>query len=152
MTDAALDAGPPDRDIQAAEYVLGTLPRAERLAFASTLATDADLRAAVARWQTRLAPLAETVPEVAPPAGLWLRIRAALSPAGEDPRVEGLARSLRRWRLGALGASALAAGLALALGLGRFLPPVDPEAGQYVAVVNRSGSVMPWSASRHARS
>ena len=119
MTAGPAVSGPPDRDLQAAEYVLGTLPRAERLAFARALATEADLQAAVARWQARLAPLADTVPEVAPPAGLWLRIRAALSPAGADPRVESLARSLRRWRLGALGASALAAGLALTLGLGR---------------------------------
>ncbi|TXM78429.1 hypothetical protein FV218_03075 [Methylobacterium sp. WL69] len=141
MSDGPADFRPPDRDIQAAEYVLGTLPLAERLAFARALATEVDLQAAVARWQIRLTPLADTVPEVAPPAGLWLRIRAALSPAGEDPRVQSLARSLRRWRLGALGALALAAGLALALGLGRFLPPADPEAGQYVAVVNRGGEL-----------
>ena len=139
-TEDSFGAGSPDRDIQAAEYVLGTLPQAERTAFARALATDANLQAAVANWQTRLAPLAETVPEVAPPAGTWLRIRAALRPTGDDPRVESLTRGLRRWRLGALGASALAAGLALALGLGRFLPP-DPDTGQYVAVVNRGGEL-----------
>ena len=140
MTGGSFDTGAPDRDIEAAEYVLGTLPQAERVAFARALEADAGLQAAVARWQIRLAPLAETLPEVAPPAGTWLRIRAALRPAGDDPRIETLARGLRRWRLGALGASALAAGLALALGLGRLLPP-DPETGQYVAVVNRGGEL-----------
>lgn len=144
MTDGPNGEGFPDRDIEAAEYVLGTLPHAERVAFARTLATDVGLQAAVARWQTHLAPLDEATPEVAPPPGLWLRIRGGLTPAGDDPRVTDLTRRLRRWRLGAIGASALAAGLALALGLGlglgRFLP-VDPEAGQYVAVVNRGGEL-----------
>jgi anti-sigma-K factor RskA len=140
MTDGPVDPGLPDRDIEAAEYVLGTLPHAERLAFARALASDAALQAAVARWQTRLAPLDAVIPEVEPPAGLWLRIRAGLTPAVDDPRVTDLTRRLRRWRLGALGASALAAGLALALGLGRLLP-TDPDAGQYVAVVNRGGEL-----------
>ena len=140
MTEGPTGAGLPDRDIEAAEYVLGTLPQAERVAFTRALASDAGLQAAVARWQTRLAPLDEATPEIAPPPGLWLRIRATVAPAVEDPRVTDLTRRLRRWRLGAIGASALAAGLALALGLGRFLP-VDPEAGQYVAVVNRGGEM-----------
>lgn len=140
MTDRPGDKGLPDPDIQAAEYVLGTLPHAERVAFARALATDVGLQAAVARWQAHLAPLDDTTPEVAPPAGLWLRIRAAVAPATEDGRVKDLTRSLRRWRVGAIGASALAAGLALALGLGRVLP-ADPEAGQYVAVVNRGGEL-----------
>jgi len=140
MSDGPTDQGLPDRDIEAAEYVLGTLPQAERIAFARALASDAELRAAVARWQARFAPLDDAIPEAEPPAGIWLRIRAALTSTPDDARVRDLTRRLRRWRLGAVGASALAAGLALALGLGRWLP-TDPDAGQYVAVVNRGGEL-----------
>lgn len=41
----------------AGEYVLGTLTADERAAFASAMERDASLRAAVADWEARLAPL-----------------------------------------------------------------------------------------------
>ena len=135
-----------DREILAAEYVLGTLHADERTLFASVLAQDAEAQAAVAAWEARLTALSVAVAEVAPPRAVWERIQSALSPAepfrvieggGEEPAA-ALRRSLGRWRAGALAAGALAAGLAIFV-VDRELirhPGVQPS---YVAVVNRGG-------------
>ncbi len=136
-----------DREILAAEYVLGTLHADERTLFASVLAQDAEAQAAVAAWEARLAALSVAVAEVAPPRAVWERIESALSPAepfgvieggAEEPASVALRRSLVRWRVGALAAGALAASLAIFV-VDRELirrPRVLPS---YVAVVNRGG-------------
>ncbi len=67
-----------DRDLLAAEYVLGTLDGAARTAVRRDMASDAGLRDAVAAWERRLLPLADGVPPAAPPADLWDRIAASL--------------------------------------------------------------------------
>lgn len=67
-----------DRDLLAAEYALGTLDAAERARVAAALPRDIALSDAVAAWEQRLQPLAETVAGVAPPADLWSKIEAAL--------------------------------------------------------------------------
>lgn len=103
---------PEDRDALAAEYVLGTLEAREAAAVAAALDSDAALAEAVARWEARLAPLATLAPPEAPPPGLWDRIAAALDPA-PSPKARGwLAGLLDPWRIGAIGGTALAAGLA----------------------------------------
>ena len=66
-----------DREILAAEYVLGTLHADERTLFVSTLAQDAEAQAAVARWEARLAALRAAVAEVPPPPALWEPHRGA---------------------------------------------------------------------------
>ncbi len=50
-----------EREIAAAEYVLGTLHADERTLFSATLATDEAAREAVAAWQKRFAPLRQAV-------------------------------------------------------------------------------------------
>jgi len=67
-----------DRDMLAAEYVLGTLDAPTRLDVRGALAGDGALREAVAAWEKRLAPLSEMGAPVAPPADLWSRIEARL--------------------------------------------------------------------------
>lgn len=115
---------PTERDALAGEYVLGTLDARQAAAVARALPTDQALRDAVAAWEARLAPLtALTVPE-APPPGLWNRIEAALPPIAAPVRRPLPARRGAGWlwRGWALGASAVAAGLAAFLVL-RPLPP-----------------------------
>ena len=80
---------PQEREALAGEYVLGTLDA--RLADARwrrpCRATPA-LRAVVAAWEARLAPLTALAPPEAPPPDLWRRIEAALpggAPAGDAP-------------------------------------------------------------------
>jgi anti-sigma-K factor RskA len=73
----------PDRDLLAAEYVLGTLEGDEAIAAARLLETDAAFAAAVRDWEERLAPLAAGVPPVAPPPQLWNRIEATTTPSAK---------------------------------------------------------------------
>jgi anti-sigma-K factor RskA len=107
-----IPADPESLDTLAAEYVLGTLEAREAAEVARALPTDPALAEAVARWEARLAPLLELAPPEAPPPDLWARIEAALEPA---PRPAGAAwwrRLADPWRFGAVGATAVAAGLA----------------------------------------
>ncbi|MCB2114939.1 MAG: anti-sigma factor [Rhodobacteraceae bacterium] len=92
----------PERDALAAEYVLGTLPLAERLTAEALIESDATFRALVEDWQTRLAPLAEDYEDVTPPPGLFRKVESRLFPEPEPQRRAG-------WVWGAL------TGLALAL-------------------------------------
>jgi anti-sigma-K factor RskA len=102
-----IPADPGARDALAGEYVLGTLEAREAAEVARALETDADLAAAVARWEARLAPLQALAAPESPPPGLWDRIETAL-----DPRPAKRRGWWDGWRLGAVGATALAAGLA----------------------------------------
>ncbi len=64
-------------DILAAEYVLGTLPLAEREAAATRVRRDAHFAMAVARWETRLGSLNDAYDE-APAPDLMPKIEARL--------------------------------------------------------------------------
>ncbi|AWB25597.1 hypothetical protein DA075_32580 [Methylobacterium currus] len=134
-------SAPDETDLRAAEYVLGTLSAAEREAYRRDRATSPALQAAERAWEARLAPLAEAVPEVAPPPGAWEGIAACV--AGELPRpsapVVDLRPALRRWRRAAIAAGSLAAGLALFIAVERLAP--RGETAQYLAVVNRGGEL-----------
>ena len=128
----------------AGEYVLGTLAADERAAFASAMERDASLRAAVADWEARLAPLTATAPLVKPAPDVWdaieARIGTAHSPVFDagGATVRRLERGLRIWRLAAGAATALAAGLALWLAVG---PRPSTTDRQYLAVVDRGGTL-----------
>ncbi len=69
MTTGVEDMSPEERDdLLAAEYVLGTLDHAERLAAARKAGDDPGFAARVAAWQARLAPLDAQYDDVpAPP-------------------------------------------------------------------------------------
>lgn len=75
---------PEDLDRLAGEYVLGTLPAAQRRALEQRMAHDSALQHAVDEWQARLFPLNQLTAPVMPTASLWERIDAsieALQPA-----------------------------------------------------------------------
>ncbi|MBS7809475.1 anti-sigma factor [Roseococcus pinisoli] len=101
---------PEERDALAGEYVLGTLEAREAAELRARMETDAELAAAVAAWEQRLAPLLTLAPPEAPPPELWARIERglglALAPATARPRWRF------PWPALGLGASAVAAGLA----------------------------------------
>lgn len=71
----------PEREALAAEYVLGTLPLAERLTVEAMIESDAAFAAVVDEWRDRLAPLNDGYEEVPPPPALLNRIEARLFPA-----------------------------------------------------------------------
>lgn len=79
----------PEREALAAEYVLGTLPHADRLAAEALIERDAAFRALVEVWQNRLAPLNEGYEAVQPPPDLLGRIEGRLFPVAKTSRRGG---------------------------------------------------------------
>lgn len=125
-----------DIDALAAEYVLGTLTHAERQAAETRRRSDRAFDAAVSRWEGRLAPLADVVAPVAPPADLFDKIRNRIANSNIlafSPRETALARKAGRWRAATLGMSAMAACLAAVVGWQAYDRGRMPT--QYVAVL-----------------
>lgn len=121
-----------ERDLLAAEYSLGLLEGAELEAARTRIGADPTFADAVEAWDRRLAPLFEGVAEVAPPAHLWPRIEQSIAarqtgepeaPGGDNVLL--FRRRERMWRGIAGGMTALAAALALVLGL-RIAQPDAP--------------------------
>ncbi|MEW7850821.1 anti-sigma factor [Massilia aurea] len=122
-----------DDDDLAGQYVLGTLPRAERLAVDAALANDATLRARVAFWEERLLPLTTLVEPSTPPASLWARIERSVGPVATPAPA---ARSswwerLGLWRGLAAGGFAAAAVMAVVVGI----RVVEVEQPRYMVVL-----------------
>jgi anti-sigma-K factor RskA len=111
----ALPDNPEEIEMQAAEYVLGTLDARAARNFEQAMQDNADLRRMVQQWETRLAPLIAMATPEAPPPDLWTRIEAALPVPGKASRLGSTTPSLflRVWQAWALGATAVAAALAL---------------------------------------
>lgn len=146
---------PPDRELRCAEYALGVLDADERHEIERALPHDFDMQASVARWQARLAPLAEDVAPVAPPARVWTRLQRDLGflpladPAATAPRGAGWWNSLNLWRWCAVGASVAALAL-LAVNLRGVREAAQPGAVQnvsyLVATIARSDGTAHWTA------
>jgi anti-sigma-K factor RskA len=142
-----------DFDMRAAEFVLGTLDDEERRAIEAARLADPDLAAAIAYWEERLAPLADTVAPLEPPPDLWNRIEAQLPPVklaltSRETAPHRLAQTVAFWRGTTIAALALAAGLA---GLLLFTPRSDLGAESYAAaIVDQQGLVPAWFAETRA--
>jgi anti-sigma-K factor RskA len=121
----------------AGEYVLGTLSGAERRAAERRMKSDSRFAQAVADWEARLAPLAETSQPVRPPAHVLDRIMARIG--GSVGNVVKLRRQVSVWR----GVSAIATALAAALALFLVIQPPQQQ-GRYVAVLNAQGPEAPF--------
>ncbi len=128
-----------DIDMQAAEYVLGTLdPDMRRTVDERRLHKD-DLNAAIADWEKRLSPLNGHYRDEMPSRDLFPGIRARI----EGARVQAdniveinlLKRKLARWRIGTFATGALAASLMVAVLVSDFATPVQDR--QFVAVFHR---------------
>ena len=74
-------ADPELQDRLAAEYALGTLRGPARRRFERLLSADAYLRDLAENWELRLNLLAESAPEVTPPAHVWEAIAERIGPA-----------------------------------------------------------------------
>jgi len=102
-----------DDDILAAEYVLGLLEGSERLTAETRATADPAFAEQVEAWSVRLAPMLTGNGEE-PPASVWQGIAARLA-VNDDEVVASASAAVRRWRLATIGASAIAASLALVL-------------------------------------
>lgn len=132
---------PDDLDALAGEYVLGTLGADERRAAEARLAADPAFRRAVAAWEARLQPLADTAGEV--PVAAEVRARVLDGIAGEAPggahggiNVVALRRSVRRWQITSALVGAAAAVLAIVVAVDRLQPVPQTE---FVAVLTAGG-------------
>lgn len=121
--------------VLAGEYVLGTLPIAERDAFEVRLANEPELQTLVAAWEEQFFPYSAMVDPVTPSDFLWPRIERSVQ-ASTKPSVgtqtstplkaRRLLHSLPLWR------AATGLGLAAAVTLGVMLTnavttPTTPE-------------------------
>ncbi|VVE65260.1 RNA polymerase subunit sigma-70 [Pandoraea anapnoica] len=110
----------------AGEYVLGTLSWERRQDVESRLPHELLLAAQVARWESRLQPLADTVAPLAPSGQLWRRVSGSISVARQSVwrRWWG---DIRFWRLtcGALTCAAVL--LAVTLQVKVSTPALPPR-------------------------
>lgn len=134
------------RELLAGDYVLGTMPPRARARFERLMRADAGLRQLVGEWEAHFAPIDAATPAEAPPARVWQGVLAQLPPAPVPmSAVEPFSfwRSLALWRGLAAGGLALAAMLALYVGV--FLPqPAAPPA--VVAILNGKDGKPAWIA------
>ena len=112
------------RERLAAEYALGTLRGRARARLKRWMRDDPELMKEVQAWETRLAPMAQAIEPVAPPARLWNQIERQLGP-GKKPS--------SFWKaLGFMAAGAAAAMVAVAV----LLPLQGDSTAAYVAVLS----------------
>jgi len=111
-----------DIDALAGEYVLGTLDAAERTAVAARRQREPALEAAITAWERRLGPLMEEIAPVQPPDHLRDLVMRRIGGTAGSSEIAMLQRRLRTWRIAALGAAAVAAGLVLFVATGTFAP------------------------------
>ena len=140
-----------DIDTLAAEYVLGTLDAGERAGVDARRPREPVLAAAIAAWERRLAPLDAVLPPVAPAPDLFGKIERRLQAQpvvqaghvtpGTDRGAEivQLTRRVKRWRRTAVAASAMAASLALAIGLRETVLAPAPQ--NFVAVFQKDDAL-----------
>jgi len=87
------------RDLQAAEYVLGTLDGEDLAALQRILDEDQELQSLVAAWATLFAPLEEAQTDIEPPARWWEALRSAIEPHEVDaPPLTVVRANQREWR------------------------------------------------------
>ena len=141
-----------------AEYVLGVLDADARAAVAHEIATTDEAATAVALWQRRLMPLADTIAEVTPAPYVWARIHDALkldAPAKAKPPRTGLWENLQLWHLLGIGASVVAAALLVVVSLPHLAPaPSAVSAGYMASTIQQDNGVTGWTATmdlQHAR-
>lgn len=145
-----------DLDLLAAEYVLGTLDAAQARELATRADKDASVRAAIAAWEERLAPLGRVGAPVTPPPALWQRIAVSAGlhhpPPASQPSLFARAwQSLLLWRTVAGGSLALAAAFAAVTWIGGGAPSTRPvaalvprgsAAAAYVAEIRPNGRLV----------
>ncbi|MEO7052361.1 MAG: anti-sigma factor [Rhodanobacter sp.] len=134
-----------------AEYVLGVLDADTRAEVAREVTVSGEAATAVALWQRRLLPLAESIDAVAPAPYVWARIHDELkldAPArSATPASRGVWNSLPFWHWLGLGASAVAVALLVMVNLPPRAPtPIEAQAGYLAATIQQDNGSTGWVA------
>jgi anti-sigma-K factor RskA len=132
------------RELLAAEYVLGTMPRRARLRFEQLMKRDPALAELVGIWAERFSAIDRATLAEEPPTRVWRAIEAHIA-AHDAPAlavtgpVQPLRAALRFWRGFAIAASAVAAALIIYIVTSLVVPA--PQAPRVIAVLaDRSGA------------
>ena len=157
---------PIERDLLAAEYVLGTLRGLDRQMFDDALTRDRQLGLLVHQWEERLAGLSAAVTPVSPGPQVWQRLERSIeghahrhtqAPAQpgpvirvvSDPDDSGLSSTISRlrrelfgWRI-ISGLAVATAALLMYLEL-RPLPSAPPPAAPLLAVLQPAEATGGW--------
>lgn len=83
-------------DLLVAEYVLGVLPHAERVALAARIAAEPELTARMHYWEEQFQPMGAALEPVQPPAAVLEAVEQRLFP--QERARAGLWHSLPFWR------------------------------------------------------
>ena len=127
-----------NQNLRYAEYVLGVLDADTRAEVAREAMVSDEAATAVALWQRRLLPLADTIADVAPAPYVWARIHDELQLDAPErsatPAPKGVWNSLPFWHWLGLGATAVAVALLVVVNLPPRAPaPIEAPAGGYLA-------------------
>ncbi len=138
-------------NLRYAEYVLGVLDADTRAEVAREMMASDEAASAVALWQRRLMPLADTIAEVAPAPYVWARIHDALQleapRRASVPARGGLWNNLALWHWLGIGASAVAVALLVVVSLPpRATAPVESTAGYLAATIQQDNGSTGWTA------
>ncbi len=116
---------PEDRDLNAAEYVIGLLSASEARAIEAQALVDPAMSASILAWQCRLEPLAGIVPSQVPPPNVWARLEIVaglrqasvrqIVPQRRRERLDAIWESLAFWRGMVFAGAVCGAGLAFAI-------------------------------------
>ena len=128
-----------DRDLLAAEYVLGVLTPEQRRAIEALSAQDPAMAASISAWQDRLAPLALAVRPELPPPVLWRRLALATGIDSVLASRAGPGRG-RLWRSAGLWRATTVASLALAASLAILLVRPEPTGRSMLAALSPAGA------------
>jgi anti-sigma-K factor RskA len=146
MNETADEGG--ELDLDAGEFVLGTLSPTERMRFEMRLRTDRRAQAAVAYWERRLAPLAGFAADIEPTPALFPRIEQTIKLQGRQSRGRAMVPLYRRiwnnlslWRSAAIGAGLLAAAFA---GLLLIRPFPQAAVPSFVAILGNAEGGPVW--------
>ncbi len=141
-----VDMSAEERDMRAAEFVLGTLDGEQRRAFEKQMDHDPALRDLVNLWEARLVGLNDTTSVVQPPQRVWMEIERVIAPGAVDDAAQAPLKtpwwqSLVLWRMTT--AAALLALLAVLVPVLTQGPVQGPEALPVYDVVLRDTQDQP---------
>ena len=140
-----------NHNLRYAEYVLGVLDADTRAEVAREVMASDEAATAVALWQRRLVPLADTIVDATPAPYVWARIHDELqlgAPARAiTPTRTGLWNNLALWHWLGIGASAVAVALLVVVNLPPRAPvSIEANVGYLAATIQQDNGSTGWTA------